>query len=497
MMLSILMLILFTTALMALVAGKFSTNAPKWLSLIGLTTAGITLLPLLKQIPNTQKQWLVEESAAWIPRLNIEYHLAADALSLLLITLTIIVGIAAIIASWKESISKPGFFYFNILLTLTAVIGVFTAIDLFLFFVFWEVMLIPLYCLIVIWGKENRRYAAIKFFIFTQAGGLIMLACIITLASLHYQNTEVLSFNYQDLINTDMTRGTTFWLILGFFIAFAIKLPVLPFHAWQADTYAEAPTSVALIIAALLSKMGAFGLIRFVFPLFHEAIPAFAPIAILLALCSIIYGAVLAFSQTDFKRMIAYSSLSHMGFVLLGCFAATTLSLTGAIFQLLAHGISTAGLFLVAASIESRFHTTNTAKLGGVWQLTPRLAAFGFIFIAATVGIPGLGNFIAEFLILLGSFGHYPFTTALSATALILGAIYCLKMVQSLFFGPLKQQAVNTNDIDAREMIAFLILTILLLGMGLHPQWLIDAINSSLHFLPDTFELTHSVGAVL
>jgi NADH-quinone oxidoreductase subunit M len=482
MILSAVILTLLFTAVAALTSAKFSQHAPKWISVMGILASGYPLLKLKEPFINgSSDQWLVNESYTWISRFNIQFHLAADGLSLLLIALTLLVGLIAILSSWKEKLDHSGFFYFNILCTLAGVIGVFSAIDLFLFFVFWEAMLIPLYFLMVVWGNANRHYAALKFFLYTQAGGLLMLLAIIALVLFHYNDTQHISFNYNDLVHQSLPPTASLWIMLGFLLAFAVKLPLIPLHNWQPDTYSQAPNAAGMILAAVLSKMGGYGIIRFVLPLSPDSLALIAPYAMTIGAITIIYGAFMAFSQQHLKRMIAYSSLSHMGFVILGCFALNTASLQGAVMQMLAHGLSTAGLFVLAGAIESRYNTCDMNKLGGLWQTAPKLGALGFFFIAATVGMPGLGNFVAEFLVLLGSFKSYPVTTAISATALVFGAVYSLKIAQETFFGPLK--LAKTHDLDFREVLLMLILAASLIYMGLHPQTLIDISQQSINHL--------------
>ena len=320
-----------------------------------------------------------------------------DGLSLILILLTLVLGVIAVISSWDEDNDRQGFFQANILWTLAGVVGVFLAMDLFLFFLFWEVMLVPMYLLIAIWGHEGKAYASMKFFIFTQLSGLLMLVAILILAFLHYSATGSYSFSYFDLLNTQMSSSIAHWLMLGFFIAFVVKLPAFPFHTWLPDAHTQAPTAGSVILAGILLKTGAYGLIRFTVPLFPEAALAFAPVAMFLGVAGIIYGAILAFAQSDFKRLVAYSSVSHMGFVLLGVFAWNSLALQGAVMQMVAHGFSTAALFMIAGALQQRLHTRNMDEMGGLWHHMPRMGAVALFFVLASLGMPGLGNFVAEF----------------------------------------------------------------------------------------------------
>jgi NADH-quinone oxidoreductase subunit M len=372
------------------------------------------------------------------------------------------------------------------------------AMDLFLFFVFWEVMLVPMYLLIAIWGYENRQYAAFKFFLFTQAGGLLMLLSLAGLVILHYQQTHILSFDYTVLVQNPITGDLAYWIAVGFTVAFIVKLPALPFHSWLPDAHTQAPTAASVILAAVLLKTGGYGLIRFVLPLFPDAAKAIAPLMMTIAGVGVVYGAMMAFMQKDLKRLIAYSSVSHMGFVLLGCFAMNIYALQGAVMQMLAHGISTSALFVLVGMIQYRFKTRDLDKLGGLWQQVPRLSAIGLFFGVASLGMPGLGNFVAEFLVLVGSFEKYPLHTVVAASGLILGAIYSLIIIYKTFFGPkgdavqgveVKGSEVNSSEVkgatevadtSTREATTLLVMVAILVYMGVHPQPFMDMVQSNL-----------------
>ncbi len=461
---------------------SYHPQAPRWIAAISLCLAWLPLLPVLYSLDlNSNQLWLVDEIYEWIPRFNINAHLALDGLSLLLVLLTLAMGLVAVLSAWKEIQKQPGFFYLNILWTLAGVVGVFCALDLFLFFVCWEVMLVPMYLLIALWGYENRQYAALKFFLFTQAGGLLILLSICALVLLNYQQSGQLSFDYMVLLNHSLSERAAFWIMLGFLIGFAIKLPIIPFHTWLPDAHTQAPTAASVILAAVLLKTGGYGLIRFVIPLFPGAVQIVAPYVMAVAALSVIYGALMAFSQQDLKRVVAYSSVSHMGFVLLGCFALTTQAWQGAVMQMLAHGVSTSALFALVGAIQYRYHTRDLNKLGGLWQALPKLSAVGLFFVVASLGMPGLGNFVAEFLVLIGSFRTYPWLTALAASGLILAAVYSLMIAQKTFFGTLKLPVAV--DFDRRETAMMLSMALLLIIMGLHPQPLLDLAQQTLdHF---------------
>jgi NADH-quinone oxidoreductase subunit M len=346
---------------------------------------------------------------------------------------------------------------------------VFLAIDLFLFFFFWELMLVPMYLLIAIWGHVRRRYASFKFFLFTQAGSLLLLVAIIALALLHQHATGRPSFDYADLMGLTVTSGMAWWLMLAFLIAFAVKLGAPPFHSWLPDTYTEAPTGASIILAGILAKTGAYGLLRFTIPLFPGVMSEFAPIVMGLGAVGILYGAVLACCQTDIKRLVAYSSISHMGFFLLGAFAGTELALQGAVMQLVAHGLSTGALFMLAGALQERCQTRDMRQMGGLWGMTPRLATMALFFACASLGLPGLANFIGEFLVLFGSYSAQPVLTILASLGIVMAAIYSLGMMQRTFFGQQRETRI-APDLSNTAFGTLLLIAVLQIWLGLYPK---------------------------
>ena len=369
MILVILIAVLFLGGVLAWVSEGLDARFPR---MVALVTVLLDLLIMLSLLGG--EGWVASIELEWLPRFGISFFLAADGLSVLLLILTAFLGAIAIGAAWDEVTERAGFFYFNLLWTLAGVLGVFTALDLFLFFFFWEVMLIPMYFIIAIWGHENKNYAAMKFFIFTQVTGMLMLVAILMLAYFHYVQFGAYSFNYHDLLNVRTSGELEMWMMLGFFIAFATKLPSVPFHSWLPDAHSQAPTAGSVILAGILLKTGAYGLIRFAVPLFPSASMEFAPVAMTLAAISILYCAKVAFAQTDIKRLIAYTSVSHMGFVTLGIYAWNEQALQGAIMTMLAHGLSAAALFMLAGGLQHRIHTRNMPDMGGFWAKVPRMA---------------------------------------------------------------------------------------------------------------------------
>jgi len=447
--------------------------------LIGLFADVLIILFIwVEHSPQLSSSWIFTANYEWVPQWGMGFQLSMDGLSLLMVTLTLFLGITAVVCSWTEIQENVGFFHFNLMSCLAGVIGVFLATDLILFYVFWEAMLIPMYLLIGIWGHENRIYAAIKFFIFTQAGGLFMLIAILGLYFVHGQMTESYTFNYFELLGTPLTKSTAFLLMLGFFIAFAVKLPAVPFHTWLADAHTEAPTAGSVILAGLLLKTGGYGFIRFILPLFPEASKMLAPIAMTAGVIGIIYGGMLAFAQTDLKRLVAYTSISHLGFVLLGVFAGNDLAISGAIVQMIAHGISTGALFILVGMLQERIGTRDLNQMGGLWTTVPRMSGMALIFVLASLGLPGLGNFIGEFLVLVGTYEANPWMSVPAASGLILSVVYSLRIMARVFYGPKKSEQ-SIQDLSIREtgLIAALVLAIV--WLGIFPQTVINVANTT------------------
>jgi NADH-quinone oxidoreductase subunit M len=431
-------------------------------------------------------EWAVLLQADWIPRFGVNFIFGADGLGLMLVALTVFLGLMALGAAWGEIHERSGFFYFNLLWTLAGVIGVFTALDLMLFFFFWEVMLIPMYFIIAIWGHENKEYAAMKFFIFTQVSGLLMLLCILLLVYFHYRSTNVMTFSYFQLLGTELPDNMSMLVMLGFFIAFATKLPAVPFHNWLPDAHSQAPTAGSVILAGILLKTGAYGLIRFTVPLFPEASASFAPFAMTLGVVSILYTAKVAFAQNDLKRLIAYTSVSHMGFVLLGVYAWNAQAVQGAVMTMLAHGFSAAALFMLAGGIQHRIHTRDMDQMGGFWGVAPKLSFMAMFFTVAAVGMPGLGNFIGEFLVLLGSFQVNIMVTAFAALGLVVAAVYSLIVIQKVFHGKNKNN-YTMADLSGTEFLCFALMMLGLIWMGMYPQPMLDMAQPTLQSLNVVF----------
>lgn len=428
--------------------------------------------------------WTEQFQASWIARFGISFHLAIDGLSLVMLLLTGVVGLLAVLAAWNDIEERSGAFYLNLMWLLAAIVGIFTAVDLFLFFVFWEAMLIPMFFLIALWGfrgtdKAAHTRAAVKFFIYTQSSGLLMLLAILGVVFVNYYQSGELTFDYDALLGTPLQGALGVVLMLGFFIAFAVKLPLVPFHGWMPDTHAEGPGAGSLDLAGILIKTAGFGLLRFVLPLFPEQSAAFAPIAMLLGLVSIYYGATMAFSQRDIKRLLAYSTISHMGFVVIAIYSGSRLALQGSVVLMVASALSGSALFIVSGLLYRRTGTRDMTQLGGLFGRVGSLSGFSLAFAMASLGIPGTANFIGEFLILFGAFENWPIVTIIATIALVLASVYALMLLHRVYYGA---PASDTNyaGLSMRETFMLTLSLVLLLLIGFYPQLLLDISQQSM-----------------
>ncbi len=441
------------------------------------------------------------ERHAWIPAFGIEYFVGVDGISLLLLVLTAFLTPLALLGSWESVHKHTRAFSIFVLLLESAMMGVFISLDLFLFYIFWDAMLVPMYFLIGIWGYDRRIYASIKFMLYTMAGSVLMLLAILGLAYVHYTSTGSYSFDLLKLYEEQLTGHQQFWFFLAFALAFAIKVPLFPFHTWLPDAHVEAPTAGSVILAGVMLKMGTYGLVRFAFPLFPQAAVFFAPALAVLAVVGIIYGALVAMVQPDMKKLVAYSSVSHLGFVVLGIAAMNTQGVSGAVYQMLSHGISTGGLFLIVGMLSDRRHTRQIAEYGGLKKITPHLVAAFLLVTLASIGLPGLNGFVGEFLILLGAFRWDPRLAAFAATGVILSATYMLWMFQRVNYGPVTNEKNATlPDLQPREWVVIVPIIAVAILMGVLPNLFLRPIEPSVermlnHYHQDAAERVRADGS--
>jgi len=439
---------------------------------VSLVTFGVTLMLWagFDQSPTAETFQFVER-APWIPAFGIEYSLGIDGLGLMLVVLTGFLTPIALLTSWESIETKVKEFSIFMLVLEAAMIGVFCALDLFLFYVFWDILLIPMYFLIGIWGYDQRIYAAVKFILYTMAGSVLMLVAIIGLSWMHHAATGEYSFDLMKLYALDIPYNTQWWFFLAFAVAFAIKVPLFPFHTWLPDAHVQAPTPGSVILAGVLLKMGGYGLIRFAFPLFPEAGVSFAPLIATLSVIAIIYGALVAMVQPDMKKLVAYSSVSHMGFVVLGITALNVQGVQGASYQMLAHGVSTGALFALVGMMSDRRHTRLISEYGGIKSVMPKLTAAFLVITLSSVGLPGMNGFVGEFLIMLGAFKWDPRLVVGAGLGVILSAVYMLWMFQRVFYGPVtNDHNKGLPDLSFREWAIIAPLAAMAIVMGVFPN---------------------------
>ena len=421
------------------------------------------------EIATTQLQHVTKVS--WIPQLGIEYFIGIDGISLLLVILTTGLGFIAVLSSWTYIQERLKEYYAILLLLQTGILGVFVSFDFFLFYVFWEVMLVPMYFLIGIWGDKNRLYAAIKFFLYTLFGSVLMLLGIIALYLANAAETGVYTFNILEFYQLTLSPDLQWWIFLAFFLGFAIKVPMFPFHTWLPDAHVQAPTAGSVILAGVLLKMGTYGFIRLSLPILPDATRQFVPMIAVLSIIAIIYGGLVALMQKDWKSLVAYSSVSHMGFITLGIFMLNPVALQGGIFQMLAHGVATGGLFLIVGLIYERMHTKEIARFSGLAQVMPVYATMFAIIAFASLGMPTLNGFIGEFLVLAGTFQESHQYAFFAVWGVVLAAAYLLWLYQRVMLGEVKDDEIaGLKDLNLRESMTLIPLVIMAIVMGIYPK---------------------------
>lgn len=451
-------------AFLLLFINKSNERFVKWAALSISILAFLLSLPLFINFDKSTAAMQFVEKHVWIGAFNIMYTVGIDGISVLFVLLSTLIGITCVLVSWESVTKSVKEFYVALLLIEGTMIGVFCSLDIVLFYVFWEAMLIPMYLLIGVWGGPNRIYAAIKFFLYTLVGSLLMLVGIIVMVIVGK------SFSILTLSSINYPYEMQFWLFWAFFAAFSVKVPMFPVHTWLPDAHTEAPTAGSVILAGVLIKMGAYGFLRFSLPMFPQATLNMMPAMLVLSVIAIIYGAVVCLAQSDLKRLIAYSSVSHMGFVTLGIFALNSNGIEGGILQMLNHGIITGGLFLAVGIIYDRTHSRQLKDYSGAATVVPLFAAFFMIFTLASIGLPGMNGFVGEFLILLGGFAAKKWAAALGAIGIIVGAGYMLWLYQRMFFQDVSTKVQGLSDVNGREFITLLPMVVLIFWIGIYPN---------------------------
>src|ERR1044072_1044634 len=467
-------------ALVSLMPQGAERSARLWATLAAALEVLVSL-PLWWRLVPGRPGFQFEESVAWIPSIGARYHLGVDGVSALLALLTTLMTLVSIVAAWT-SVEKRSREFYALLLALEAgMLGTFFALDLLLFYVFWEAMLIPMYLLIGVWGGQRRIYAAVKFFLYTMAGSVLMLVAILSLYQMQKQWSGVASFDLTAFYAMPIPPSQQLWYFLAFAFAFAIKVPMWPVHTWLPDAHVEAPTAGSVILAAVLLKMGSYGFLRFAMPMFPNALDVCKPWIAWIAIVGIVYGAVVAMVQPDLKKLVAYSSVSHMGFCMLGLMAMNPLGFAGAMLTMLNHGVSTGALFLLVGVVYERRHTRAIADFGGLWKGVPVFSALFLVVTLSSIGLPGTNGFVGEFLVLLGAFRTSFAWAAVGATGVILSACYMLWMFQRVAFGPVThEENQRLRDVTLRERLVFAPLLLLIFWMGVAPQPFLDRVQPAL-----------------
>jgi NADH-quinone oxidoreductase subunit M len=480
-------LVLFTPlagALVLLLLSKENENAIRWVANVVTFLGFIISVPLWFWYNPQGPDFQFIERAPWIPSIGAEYFLGVDGLSTLLILLTTMMGCIAVLSSWNAITERVKEYYIFLLVLQTGMLGAFMSLDFLLFFLFWEVMLVPMYFLIGIWGSANRLYSAIKFFLYTLVGSVIMLLGILALYFYNHSVTGVYSFDITLFHRLSVPPNLQWWIFLAFFFGFAVKVPMFPFHTWLPDAHTDAPTAGSVILAAVMLKMGTYGFLRFSLPILPDASRTFVPMMVILSIIGIVYGALVALAQKDWKRLVAYSSVSHMAMVMLGMFALNPVGITGAIIQQLNHGISTGGLFLLVGIVYERRHTREISEYGGLSKVMPVYAAIFLIMTMSSIGLPTLNGFIGEILILQGVFVANKVWAAFAASGVVLGAAYMLSLYQRTMFGKVENpKNERLLDLSNREFATFAPLLVLAVWMGLYPAPFLHRLETSVQHI--------------
>ncbi len=427
-------------------------------------------------------EWLRVEDHAWIESIGARYTLALDGISLLLILLTAFLGVLSVLISWRQIKERTGFFHFLLLFMQTSVIGVFLANDLLLFYLFWELQVVPMFFIIGIWGHRGKIAATVKFVMFSIAGSLLMLVALLGLYAVHGAQTGVYTFSLAQLTNAHLSTTAELLLFSAFLLAFAIKIPVFPVHTWLPDAHTEAPTAGSVILAGLLLKTGAYAVLRFAFPIFPRAAAASVPTLLIIGLIGLFYASWIALAQKDMKRLVAYSSIAHMGIILIGLAVWNAMTLSGAVLQMINHGLTTSALFILVGMLDERTRTRELAAMGGVWKKMPVFSAFFLLFAMSTIGLPGLNNFVGEILILIGTFRSHLAVAVVAFGGSVLVLIYALRLVQDTLYGEPRQE-FELWDITGREAAILVPLAAAVFFIGFYPGPVLDMLQSPVQAL--------------
>jgi NADH-quinone oxidoreductase subunit M len=465
-MLTLLLLIPIIGVLFTLLAGRVNATGARVAALI----SSVFSLQVAYLLTATARYRVVEIDRLWIPSFGVHFALRADWVSALMVLLTSLLTVFAIAVSWKEIKDRVTSFHVWILLLQVGVTLVFLARDLMLFYLGWELMIIPMLFLIGSWGTGRKEYSAFKFVLFTFTGSIFMLASMLYLFYRHLGETGTASFDMDHLLTLQLTYGEQWWVFLGFLIGFGVKAPLLPLHTWLVDAYPNAPTAGSLLLSGILSKTGVYGLFALAIPFAPDAFATFKPLLIWLAVAGIFYGAWIAFTQRDIKRLIAYSSFSHVSFILLGIFIASDQGFQGGLLQMINHGITTAGLFLIAGAVQDRLQTREFPTLGGLWRMAPAMGAFMLFFAFASLGLPGTGNFVGELYIIASALSYHWLIGGLASLAVFFAAIYSLRLFTGMFHGPQAATVTVFSDTDDRENLLLTSLAALLILLGFFPS---------------------------
>jgi NADH-quinone oxidoreductase subunit M len=497
--LPVLSLVVFTPlvgVLAILFVPRDNARLIRWIALLAsLASLAFSLSLLGYQTSGAEFQF--REDVSWIAAFGMRYTMGVDGLSVVLVLLTTVLSVVSIFYSWDPIQTRVKEYYATMLLLMVGMLGVFVSLDLFLFYVFWELSLIPMYLIIGIWGGPRRIYATVKFVVYTLVGSLLMLVAILAVAIAHASAGHPFTFSYETLRGFGYADGLQALAFVAFFLAFAIKVPMWPFHTWLPDAHVEAPTAGSIILAGVLLKLGGYGFLRYSLPLLPAASKEFAPIVIGLAIVAILYGAMVSMVQPDLKKLIAYSSVSHMGFVMLGVFVFNVQGLQGAVFQMISHGVTTGALFLLVGVIYERTHDRQIAHMGGLNGRLPRYAAIFGLFTFASIGLPGLSGFVGEFLVVLGSFQYSGWVAAATMLVVIVSAVYMLWMFQRVFFAVpsdwMRRAWPKLTDMSRNEWLALAPLIVLVVALGVFPGPVLNAISAPVHRILDAINASHGL----